>query len=712
MIDAVVTSRLALALALCAGLARSGDAATASALSKRAVPASTAWKRWVVDRGDVVYPTAVRVIGDRRAVEHPNGLRAERGAATTIRATAAGSPRLVLDLGINTGGWVEIGVTRTDGTPIHLGYAEALQYLTPDGDTGSRTLGQSDDPDGRTDTVAAFAPGAWTSPGIRGAQRWVSLELQGAGMVSIDYVRVRTTHLRATAADFGGHFLSNDRQLNRIWYASAYTFALDSVRDERPGHQGPVVVVDGAKRDRLIWLGDLAIENLIGQYAFRQGAAVIRNSLAAFSCQQLPDFRLVMASDVDVFCPAVPPPPGPSQSPLSLVALPEYTAWWVVAVHDYALHSGDDAFAVAMLPVVRRTFAYFAAHVEGGLFVTPGDITINWHPFDEAAGADTHTNAVWYRALRDAADLERRLGDGAAAAQAFDSQADALRQAMRAQLWDSAAGAFVVNAADPRCNHTQDAQVEAILAGVLDPVAARRALRFIDEHLITEFGVRNGELDDDPYMSDYISPFISSTELLARFELGDAIGALGLMRRLWGHMVDTDPHSTVWEKVALSGDPANYEPNQAPVDPFSDTGAGLTSLAHGWGGGPVPALSGYLLGIRPLTSGYSRWLVAPQPGDVRFAQGEAPSPHGAIVSRWRRGPRDRWFRLTAGGPAGTQGVVAVPLLGVPRAIAMDGRIVWDGTAPVGDARADLDGDAVRVEGLEGTHTFAWSGPQR
>jgi hypothetical protein len=245
-----------------------------------------------------------------------------------------------------------------------------------------------------------------------------------------------------------------------------------------------------------------------------------------------------------------------------------------------------------------------------------------------------------------------------------------------------------------------------VLAGVTDPARSRRALAFVAATLATPRGPATGELDDDPTQSRYISPYISSGELLARFDLGDAAGALALVRREWGPMVEAGP-GTIWEKVALDGTPATYSPMQTPADPFGPTGAGLTSLAHGWGGGPAPALSGYVLGIRPVTPGFATWLVAPQPGDLRWAQGQAPTPHGPISSRWERGDGDRSFVLTVAAPAGTTGTVAVPLLGGRGAIAMDGRVIWDGDRPAPGVTATLAGDTVRVDGLAGSHTFAW-----
>jgi alpha-L-rhamnosidase len=281
--------------------------------------------------------------------------------------------------------------------------------------------------------------------------------------------------------------------------------------------------------------------------------------------------------------------------------------------------------------------------------------------------------------------LERRAGQGRRAAKAYLQQAAALRSAMLARLWDPQAGAFVLNTDDPRRNHSQDAQVESILGGVTNPSQSRQALGFIDSRLMTPFGVANGEFDDDPYMSRYISPFISSTELLARLSIGDTNGALNLMRRTWGQMLAKGP-GTVWESMHLDGVPKQKE----------------TSLAHGWAGGPVPALSAYVLGIRPTAPGYRHWIVAPQPGDLRFAQGEAPTPHGPIASRWRR--RGGSFKLTVAGPPGTSGVVEVPLLLHAHTIALDGKVVWSHGHPVG-AHARRKGDVVRFKKLAGQHTF-------
>jgi hypothetical protein len=69
-----------------------------------------------------------------------------------------------------------------------------------------------------------------------------------------------------------------------------------------------------------------------------------------------------------------------------------------------------------------------------------------------------------------------------------------------------------------------------------------------------------------------------------------------------------------------------------------------------------------------------------------------------VVSRWRRGPEDRSFTLTAGGPVGTAGTVYVPLLGHRCTIARDGQVVTP--------KAIISGYA-RFDDVHGVHTWAW-----
>lgn len=756
-----MTLSATLVIAACGG--SGGDVADPASDSAQAIPERSDWARQIIDPvGDHVYPAEVFVEGDQTSVQLPDALKKADGECATLSSEAPlmalNNNRVVVDLGINTGGVVEIGLCDGGTAELRISYAERREWLNPDGDYSGDNIGQDDDPEARAHTIPAGSSGDQVIPGIQGAQRWIVLLLEKAGTVSVDYVRIRIKHLRATADDYTGQFFSSEPLLNKIWFHSAYTTNLVALKDETRG--GNRVYVDGAKRDRMVWLGDVGHQGLAAYYSHKDGTRIMRDTLAMFGCQQYPSGYLPMFSQIYITCdPLSPgPPDGPVPidgiEPLEEIGrLGEYTAWWVIGLADYYDFTGDEAFVKAMLPVARRTMDYFESRSNGGLYCTgqigsdtppPSLISslgglgqslaealdvfsaigqntgacipayigeINWHPFDVASGEEMHTNAVIYRSYRRLAQLERLIGDGEEAAQAIETLAESRRQAMMDAFWDPAVGAFTSNTFNPQTNHTQDGNVEAILGGIVDATQARSILDFMDEHLQGPYGTLTGELANDPFMQQLYAPFVTSRELVARFSLGDTAGAMRLLRAHWGHMASNDPASTVWERIGLDGAiPAyNLRVDFGGAPSASRPPAGFTSAAHGWGAGPLNGLIGFVVGIRPQSPGFDDWIVEPQPGDLEWAQGQVATPRGLIKARWEYDAGQR-FKMTVQAPQERVGTVAVPLMGAPREIWIDGRLAWDGEQSQQPFEATQQAGYVRFR-LQGDATLAWQSPK-
>jgi alpha-L-rhamnosidase len=683
--------------------------------SRHRIGASGAWHSYVRDSSSpFVYPVGVDVHNTKpnNTIDNPAGLSSPGNGVTTIQSSGLSGPYEVIDLGRLTGGRVEVSVASSSGVPIQLAYSEARRFLGPGGDVDHGSQGRSDDPSSRTDQLPGAA-GVYTLGGVRGAERYVRIELAGAGSAQIDYIRVAVTHLRPRGRDYVGHFLSSDDLLNRIWYAGAYTLNVDSYGDPARGNQ--FAITDGAKHDRLVWLGDLPLEGMAGFYTVRQMPALWRRSLEMFTCQQYRGGFIPQVSEVNVDCPVPGPANGPPASAKGICTcvtaqrLPSYTAWFVIGVEQYYRMTGDPR-VVEWLPVVRRAIRYFGKGVgPHGLFVTlPGEL--NWHPPDVAAGEDADTNSVWVRALKGAAVLEEQLGNPRRGRR-YARTARRLAGAIRAFLFDPAVGALRSNTSNPTGNHTQDANVQGVLAGVLRGRAAGSAFSWLGGTLATRFGTATGEFNNDLYVGRYISPFQSSWEVLARLQYHQTTEALNLVRRLWGQIVAGDPGDTLWEKMTVDGGVAPYQSANPDASPITeDATAGETSLAHGWSAGPTAALSAYVLGMRPASAGWEKWLVEPQPGDLKFAQGSVGTPEGKLGVRWEHDAVGRTsFRITVKAPRGATGTVAVPLLGAKRTIARDGRVVWTHGHEVDEAEARKSGGYVRFfEPQAGVHTYAWA----
>jgi hypothetical protein len=103
-------------------------------------------------------------------------------------------------------------------------------------------------------------------------------------------------------------------------------------------------------------------------------------------------------------------------------------------------------------------------------------------------------------------------------------------------------------------------------------------------------------------------------------------------------MVKRGP-GTMWETIGPYGGPPS---DQHP------------SYDSGWSSGGAPALTEYVLGVEPTSPGFATFTVRPHPNDLKWAQGDVPTPHGPIHVKWRSVRGAVLVRVSA--PAGTQWV--------------------------------------------------------
>ena len=92
------------------------------------------------------------------------------------------------------------------------------------------------------------------------------------------------------ASSYDGYFLSSDEQLNKIWYEGVYTNQTDGIpaggvcSNATTCSQAPTIL-DGAKRDRRPWSGDLSVQNrsMADSLGFgADGSDYIRDTIGGF----------------------------------------------------------------------------------------------------------------------------------------------------------------------------------------------------------------------------------------------------------------------------------------------------------------------------------------------------------------------------------------------------------------------------------------------
>jgi hypothetical protein len=657
--------------------------------------AHKSWRSYVeTPSSATVTPVRIaRVSGDvagAQALLHPDGHQ----TATMTYSQGGAQPEIVLDFGKEVGGILRFDVGSFSGNPVlEADYAEQLAHIT-DGTEGAQAFSRSGDPR-RTDQFPISSSGAVTSQyGIQGGERYLRLTLSRPGTVALHSAAIDFTAYREPLR---GYFLSSDDLLNRIWYAGAYTLNLSQLvpgTTDQPGAQyDNPAILDGAKRDRAIWSGDLAVAGPTTYYT--SDPAYMRASL-----QTIGEHPATVATfPVPTAGSEEQPGPLPGQcSPATqggsgcTTYSATYSMVFVPELYDYYLFTGDIDFLHQEWASVQRQMAWDAQQVDSnGLFSVTQATGWDWN-VGQTSGELSYVNAVYYQALIDAAKLADVLRDPSAAT--FRAEAAKIRQAVNTQLWDAKLGIYDANTSE-RGVVVQDANVYPVLTGIAPPQRGPAIMRTVARELASRYGTLDVPSPAPSQYSQIISPYIGSFQLAADFEVGRPALALALMRTEWGHMVRGDPGGTTWEKIHPDG-----------------SLLGSDSAAHAWGTGPTWALSRYVLGAAPAAAGFARWSVAPQPGDLAWAQGSVPTPHGALAVRWRRGARGRSFTLAVRAPSGTSGDVAVPLLGSKRTITRDGAVAWRHGKASRGISARRVGNAIVFSNQRGSHAFAWSAPGR
>ena len=233
-----------------------------------------------------IYPKAIgRVDLNGGIVSEPAGLLAPGGNPTVIERLPTSDPAIVLDFGRNISGQVTV-VTGTSSSPeLRLAASESLAFLTRDSDVvwgDQRTYAWHP-----SEAGGDYRSGQLTF-------RYLMLYLAEAGRVEIDHVVAEYSAFHGTPETYAGCFETSDDELNRIWHAGAYTLEMNTVAQP----DGSTLLLDGAKRDRAVWVGDLAVAARV-EYATHNRPVAIRDSLAAMADLQRPDGTIPPSSFLD-----------------------------------------------------------------------------------------------------------------------------------------------------------------------------------------------------------------------------------------------------------------------------------------------------------------------------------------------------------------------------------------------------------------------------
>jgi alpha-L-rhamnosidase len=297
---------------------------------------------------------------------------------------------------------------------------------------------------------------------------------------------------------------------------------------------------------------------------------------------------------------------------------------------------------------------------------------------------NTVVNAFAYAAYNAMAQIAASVGK-ASDASAYQAAASGLAGAIQAKLYDSGTNAFYDGldaTGSPITHESMLSSVYVLAMGAASPAQAQAAAVTIAAHGIT---------------TSACSVYCAAYYLQALFAGGQAQAAVNAMTAdtltSWRHMIDMGAGST--------------------TEAWDPSIKGNMSYSHAWATGPAFVVPGDLFGVLPLSAGWSRILVAPQPGtSLTSGSVTVPTQRGPVSASFSQ-PSAGSFTMTVNVPTTAVAEVALPGVTPGQQVLVDGTAVTAtalalpsmSTLPVvGPATA---GGTLAVVGVgSGQHTIA------
>ena len=587
------------------------------------------WSRWY-DR-DLIYPCASVSDGLRDVL-----LRLQDGKSFDVTVSGGSVERVDFGPGA-AGGYAEFEVVGLDAeasnTVLRVAYACHPDGLSEKGDfwreTSARYLGPNVDLPilpaniDRYELYTLDHLGRYRAKLLQGLVRYARFSLDSQrGAVAIRNFRLVNDKVHSEG-ERAGSFTCSDSRLSQLWGASVRTCELSAIPSYMATHVTPNVktfpyLADGAKRDRLVWSGDLWFAERTCFYGFSPQTPYVRGSIDMLAANQTPE-GYIQASPW-------PEQPAPKEGEWGPFGSDEFACWFVPVLQDYYLHTADVDTLKRNYPKVVKLMSYLAKYQRpDGIFEQRKE-TCKHAAGLVFGGTSLHhrsyMNILLWKTYVDAAYLADAMG--AADGERWRKAADLLAAAIRKSFWKDGRDA---RPARPRS------------CGTHDPTDCYKGFFAISEEdsqmgfeanalaLATRFATAEEAAAMMPRLVRVDHGKFQQLAARGKFEYGDAKGALKMLEdHNWYKLLDES-----WKGPRLTSECMHLH-------------------TRGWGDEAHPdtcvasLYTNYVLGITPLEPGFRVFAFNPLATDlIDSASGEVPTPHGVIKAEWwHEGGKLRW----------------------------------------------------------------------
>lgn len=328
-------------------------------------------------------------------------------------------------------------------------------------------------------------------------------------------------------------------------------------------------LVDGIKRDRLPWAGDLTVSMMANAYVYGD-AELSRRSLSVMDAY---------TGDVNGHL--------------------TYSMWTIISHDLHQRYYGDRKFLSDRWWRIKwRIEGLISRTDDRGLVVKDAERAfVDWAKPESRVAV----HMIWYGTLQAAARLAERVGDRRS--EDYRVLAEKVRATIDSIAWDETRGLYCATPGERTCFGRQ-ANIYAVVFGV---ATAGRAAR-IGEELAAD------------RLPSVGTPYVYGWELVALNRTGHYQAFFAGLERVFGAMIDAGA-TTYWEgfRADEKGD-SRYAFYGRPWG---------KSLCHAWSAWPAFIFASEAMGVRPTSDGWKTWEHKPVPGAERL-HATIPTPGGML----------------------------------------------------------------------------------
>ncbi|KAL0932945.1 peptidase family m28 family [Colletotrichum truncatum] len=541
--------------------------------------------------------------------------------------------------------------TESEGEPhFSLAFAESPSFVRAiSDDTGAVP---TQDYDKALNVTVPLGEFSYTMPTerFRGGFKFVTIHAFEPVTISGIVCHLGYSPSQQDPSVYSGHFYTpDDDVLVRAWYAGVFTAQtniappntsrwLPQVKDgwaynATLGAEGPMLL-DGAKRDRAVWPGDLGIAGTTAYLGLGDvGLESVYYALETmFIYQNTTTGALPFA--------------GPTTGSWRRGARSDtYHAWTLIACFNYAIFTTDTAWVDSRWSNISAGVEYIIRALDNDVGLAQQVEPNDWARLG-GGGYNSALNALNYHTLAVLSSLALDTGRESEA-KTWSAAAARLKEAYNTVLWDESVSLYRDNQTSAGALlFPQDGNALALYYNLTLSASQASAVSAALTRNWNDIGPVTPELPDT------ISPFISSVEVLAHYTANKPRRALRLMRRTWGYMLDSPlmTGETLVEGMSANGSLYYRSKRGYNFD------AAYTSLSHSWSTGPTQALSFKAVGLELV--GWKKWVFKPALGDLKSARAGwtgGGGEFGAVVEL-----KDDVLEAELTTPEGTKGTIDVP----------------------------------------------------